>query len=79
MRLAVYEPLRLLACTSRLKTLHLRAHTALKSVASLALALEASRHILTVHYPGLSSHPQRYVTIKQHREGLGGGIISFRI
>ena len=42
-------------------------------MASLALALEASRHILTVQYPGLSSHPQRYVTIKQHREGLGGG------
>ncbi len=62
-----------------LKTLHLRAHAASKNASSLALALEASPHVLTVHYPGLSSHPQRHVAIKQHREGLGGGIISFRI
>ncbi|KAL5331354.1 hypothetical protein ACEPPN_000884 [Leptodophora sp. 'Broadleaf-Isolate-01'] len=49
-----------------LKTLHLRARAALKNASSLALALEASPRVLAVHYPGLSSHPQRHVAIKQH-------------
>ncbi|KAH9203792.1 Cys/Met metabolism PLP-dependent enzyme-domain-containing protein [Leptodontidium sp. 2 PMI_412] len=43
-----------------LKTLHLRARAALKNASSLALALEASPRVLAVHYPGLSSHPQRH-------------------
>lgn len=62
-----------------LKTLHLRARASSKTASALALALESSPHVLTVHYPGLSSHPQRHIAIKQHRDGLGGGMISFRV
>lgn len=62
-----------------LKTLHLRAKAATENATSIATALEASPHVIAVNYPGLKSHPQRAIAIKQHRNGMGGGMISFRI
>ena len=62
-----------------LKTLHLRAREATKNATGVATALEASPHVLLVNYPGLDSHPQRAVALKQHRDGMGGGMLSFRI
>jgi len=61
------------------KTLHLRAREASKNGQIVAEALEASPHVIAVNYPGLSSHRQRKVALKQHRDGLGGGMLSFRI
>ncbi|KAF2215009.1 hypothetical protein CERZMDRAFT_36892 [Cercospora zeae-maydis SCOH1-5] len=61
------------------KTLHLRAREATKNATAVAHALEASPYVLAVNYPGLDSHKQRKVAIKQHREGMGGGMLSFRI
>ncbi|MCJ1337586.1 cystathionine gamma-lyase cys3 [Bachmanniomyces sp. S44760] len=62
-----------------LKTLHLRAREASHNATTVAQALEASPHVISVHYPGLKSHAQRAVAIKQHRNGMGGGMLSFRI
>ena len=62
-----------------LKTLHLRARQASNNATQIAHALEASPHIIAVNYPGLASHQQRKVAIKQHREGMGGGMLSFRL
>lgn len=62
-----------------LKTLHLRAREATKNATGVAEALEASPNVLSVNYPGLASHPQREIAIKQHRDGMGGGMLSFRI
>jgi len=62
-----------------LKTLHLRARAASNSAIAIATALENSPHVHLVNYPGLSSHPQRKIALKQHRKGLGGGMLSFRI
>lgn len=62
-----------------LKTLHLRAREASKNALAIANALEASPHVITVNYPGLKSHPQRAIALKQHRNGMGGGMLSFRI
>jgi len=62
-----------------LKTLHLRARAASINATAVAQALEASPHVLRVNYPGLDSHPQRSIARKQHRDGMGGGMISFRI
>ena len=62
-----------------LKSLHLRAREATKNATGVATALEASPHVLLVNYPGLDSHPQRAVALKQHRDGMGGGMLSFRI
>jgi cystathionine gamma-lyase len=62
-----------------LKTLHLRAKAATESATAIAKALEESPHVQLVNYPGLSSHPQRKIAVQQHRKGMGGGMLSFRI
>lgn len=61
------------------KTLHLRAREASKNATVIAKALEASPHVIAVNYPGLDSHKQRKIAIKQHRDAMGGGMLSFRI
>ncbi|EHK98849.1 putative Cystathionine gamma-lyase [Glarea lozoyensis 74030] len=62
-----------------LKTLHLRAREATVNATAVAHALEASPHVTAVNYPGLDSHPHRKIALKQHRNGMGGGMVSFRI
>lgn len=62
-----------------LKTLHLRAREATKNATVIAQALESSPHVISVNYPGLDSHKQRAIAVKQHRDGMGGGMLSFRI
>ena len=61
------------------KTLHLRAREASKNGLMVAQALQESPHVIAVNYPGLPSHKQRKIAIKQHRDGMGGGMLSFRI
>lgn len=62
-----------------LKTLHLRAREASKNALAVAQVLEKSEHVIAVNYPGLDSYPQRSIALKQHRDGMGGGMLSFRI
>jgi cystathionine gamma-lyase len=62
-----------------LKTLHLRARQASTNATLVAHALESSPHVVAVNYPGLDSHPHRDIALKQHRDGMGGGMLSFRI
>jgi cystathionine gamma-lyase len=62
-----------------LKTLHLRAREASTNASLVARTLQSSPHVIAVNYPGLSTHPQYAVTLKQHRNGMGGGMLSFRI
>ena len=62
-----------------LKTLHLRAREASRNAHLIATTLALSPHTLLVNYPGLPSHAHHAVALKQHRAGLGGGMISFRI
>lgn len=62
-----------------LKTLHLRAREATRNATTVATALEASPNVVAVNYPGLESHPHRAIAKKQHRDGMGGGMLSFRI
>ena len=62
-----------------LKTLHLRAREASTNASVVANTLEQSPNVLLVNYPGLTSHPQRKIALKQHRNGMGGGMLSFRI
>ncbi|KAI0484677.1 Cys/Met metabolism PLP-dependent enzyme-domain-containing protein [Xylariaceae sp. FL0804] len=61
------------------KTLHLRVRQSSANATAVARALEASPHVLAVNYPGLDSHPQRELARRQHRDGMGGGMVSFRI
>ncbi|KAG5982236.1 cystathionine gamma-lyase cys3 [Claviceps pusilla] len=62
-----------------LKTLHLRAREATRNATAVGTALESSPHVISVNYPGLDSHPHRAIALKQHRDGMGGGMLSFRI
>lgn len=62
-----------------LKTLHLRMREVSKNAAAVARALEASPNVVAVNYPGLKSFPTHKIALKQHRDGLGGGMLSFRI
>ncbi|KAH7124041.1 Cys/Met metabolism PLP-dependent enzyme-domain-containing protein [Dendryphion nanum] len=62
-----------------LKTLHLRAREATKNATAIAEALQASPHVIKVNYPGLKSSPYHAIALKQHRNGMGGGMLSFRI
>lgn len=62
-----------------LKTLHLRARESSTNALVVAKALEASPHVISVNYPGLPSHPHHNLAVKQHRNGMGGGMLSFRV
>ncbi|RKF80723.1 Cystathionine gamma-lyase [Golovinomyces cichoracearum] len=62
-----------------LKTLHLRVREASKNALKIANTLKNSSHVIEVNYPALESHPHHAIALKQHRDGLGGGMLSFRI
>lgn len=62
-----------------LKTLHLRAREASHNALLIANTLAASPHTLLVNYPGLPTNKQHSICLKQHRNGLGGGMLSFRV
>ncbi|EMR11670.1 hypothetical protein PNEG_00108 [Pneumocystis murina B123] len=62
-----------------LKTLHLRYKQCCINALAIAKALEKHELVIQVFYPGLESYPQRKIVEKQHRNGLGGGMVSFRI
>ncbi|GAV48832.1 hypothetical protein ZYGR_0N02370 [Zygosaccharomyces rouxii] len=62
-----------------LKTLHLRVRQAATTATKIAEFLQSNDSVIAVNYPGLASHPSHDVVQRQHRDGLGGGMISFRI
>ncbi|KAK6463412.1 cystathionine gamma-lyase [Scheffersomyces coipomensis] len=62
-----------------LKTLHLRVRQAATSAQKIAEFLVQHPSVVKVNYPGLKSHLHHDVVVRQHRDGLGGGMISFRI
>ena len=61
-----------------LKTLHLRARQSSNNALAVAKYLEKSPHVIAVNYPGLDSSRHRKIAMMQHRDGLGGGMLSFR-
>lgn len=62
-----------------LKTLHLRVRQAATSAQKIAEYLQSHEKVSKVNYPGLKTHTNHSVVLQQHRDGLGGGMISFRI
>ena len=62
-----------------LKTLHLRVRQASYSAQKIAEFLVSHPAVTLVNYPGLKSHANHAVVSRQHRDGLGGGMISFRV
>ena len=62
-----------------LKTLHLRVRQASQSAQKIAEFLSKHDKVSLVNYPGLPTHHNNSVVKKQQRDGLGGGMISFRV
>jgi len=60
-----------------LETLHVRMEAHAKNALALAAWLEAQPQVSRVHYPGLASHPQHALAMRQQLSG--GGIVSFEV
>lgn len=61
-----------------MKTLALRMRRHNQNALKIARFLESHQKVAFVKYPGLPSHPQHQIALKQHREGHGG-MISFQL
>ncbi len=60
-----------------LETLKLRVEAHSRNALELARWLETLPRVERVYYPGLSSHPQHELAMRQQK--LGGGIVSFQV
>lgn len=60
-----------------LETLHIRMEAHARKALALATWLEAQPQVARVHYPGLASHPQHALAMRQ--QTCGGGIVSFEV
>lgn len=60
-----------------LETLHVRIEAHAKNALALAAWLEAQPQVARVHYPGLASHPQHALAMRQ--QSSGGGIVTFEV
>jgi O-succinylhomoserine sulfhydrylase len=60
-----------------LETLHVRMEAHAKRALELASWLEKQTQVARVYYPGLASHPQHTLALKQ--QVSGGGIVSFDV
>ena len=61
-----------------LETLGIRMHAQSQQALALAQWLEAQPQVARVFYPGLKSHPQHELAMKQ-QSGLGGAVLSFEV
>lgn len=61
-----------------LETLGIRMHAQSQQALALAQWLEAQPQVARVHYPGLKSHAQHALAMKQ-QSGLGGAVLSFEV
>jgi O-succinylhomoserine sulfhydrylase len=60
-----------------LETLYVRMDAHARNALALATWLEQQSGVLRVYYPGLSSHPQHALALRQ--QSSGGGIVSFEV
>jgi cystathionine gamma-synthase len=61
-----------------LRTLHLRVPRQIATATELARRLEAHPEVRAVHYPGLPSHPEYELALRQMPAG-GGGVLAFEL
>jgi O-succinylhomoserine sulfhydrylase len=61
-----------------LETLGIRMHAQSQQALSLAQWLEAQPQVARVYYPGLKSHAQHELAMKQ-QSGMGGAVLSFEV
>ena len=61
-----------------LETLHSRMKAHCENALTIARWLEAQPQVARVFYPGLPSHPQHELAMRQ-QNGLGGGVVTFEL
>lgn len=76
---ATLAPIEAFLALRGLMTLAVRMDRHAANALALARWLEARRGVIRVLYPGLDSHPQRDVVVRQFRAGIGGGMLSFEV
>eukprot|EP01054_Gregarina_sp_Poly1_P006548 Gregarina_sp_Poly_1__6547@NODE_350_length_9319_cov_183_335387_g293_i0_p3_GENE_NODE_350_length_9319_cov_183_335387_g293_i0NODE_350_length_9319_cov_183_335387_g293_i0_p3_ORF_typecomplete_len423_score51_55Cys_Met_Meta_PP/PF01053_20/1_1e109Aminotran_1_2/PF00155_21/2_9e09Beta_elim_lyase/PF01212_21/7e06Beta_elim_lyase/PF01212_21/1_9DegT_DnrJ_EryC1/PF01041_17/3_9e08Aminotran_5/PF00266_19/2_6e08_NODE_350_length_9319_cov_183_335387_g293_i037585026 len=61
------------------KTLVLRVTKQSANAMAIAEFLSTHPKVLSVSYPGLPSHPQHEIALKQHQKGIHGGMLCFEV
>jgi cystathionine beta-lyase/cystathionine gamma-synthase len=73
------QPLEAFLALRGLKTLALRMQRHSSNALAVARALEGVAGIDRVRYPGLASHPQHELAMRQLRDGMAGGMLSIEL
>ncbi len=76
---ATLGPLEAFLVLRGILTLALRVERHAATAAALAAWLEARDDVRSVLYPGLDSHPQHDVALRQFRPGVAGGMLAFEV
>jgi methionine-gamma-lyase len=76
---ATLGPLEAFLVLRGILTLAVRVDRQAQTAARLAAWLEAEPRVLSVLYPGLRSHPQHAIAIRQFRSGVAGGMLAFEV
>ncbi len=72
----ILDPFSSYMCLRSLRTLDVRLERQCKNAALLAEALDKNPYVEKVNYPGLKSHPQYKIAVKQFKNGFGA-MLSF--
>jgi cystathionine beta-lyase/cystathionine gamma-synthase len=76
---ATLGPLEAFLVLRGILTLAIRAERHAATAAALAAWLERQDGVRAVLYPGLPSHPQHDVALRQFRPGVAGGMMAFEV
>jgi methionine-gamma-lyase len=76
---ATLGPLEAFLVLRGILTLAIRAERHAATASALAAWLERQDGVRTVLYPGLPSHPQHDVALRQFRPGVAGGMMAFEV
>ncbi len=76
---ATLGPLEAFLVLRGILTLAIRVERHAATAAALAAWLEGHEGVRSVLYPGLDSHPQRDVALRQFRPGVAGGMLAFEV
>jgi len=74
----VLSPFNAWVVTKGMETLSLRMTAQCANALALATWLQQQPEVSRVHYPGLSTHPQHALAMRQ-QSGLGGAVVSFDV
>ena len=74
----VLSPFNAWVVTKGMETLSIRMRAQCDSALALAEWLQSQPNVAHVYYPGLASHPQHELAMRQ-QSGLGGAVVSFNV